>query len=43
MGFAARQGTLHERTAVDVDLLAGDEITLRYQERHRFGDILVGH
>src|SRR5215469_16638470 len=33
-------GNLHEYTSVDVDLLAGDVIAVRYQEKHRFGDFL---
>ena len=35
-----RRGTLHECTAVDVDLLAGDVIAVRHKEEHRFGDFL---
>jgi hypothetical protein len=38
--FAARRETLHEHTAVNVDLLAGDVIAVRHKEEHRFGDNL---
>src|ERR1700746_32974 len=37
---AHRLTSLHERTAVYVDLLAGDVIAVRHQEEHRLGDFL---
>src|SRR6516164_1910747 len=39
-GTGKKPGILHEYTSVDVDLLAGDVIAVRHQEKHRFGDFL---